>query len=317
MNLEYKTNAEYYPENVCSLTNFPNASNCVPIYNSFPNAFNSLSRLSNNYDKKNVFTNNNFTNNGNLLHNNLNDKLLNEQVREYSILIDSKDRNYQIYPDPFNYEVKFNPLPKSREINRGVEYIYEEPAPVINDSFINVKYIKLECVILPFYNKIRKFKEIEDDETIHVWKVDTLKPITDNFYNVLSLGKEYTDINYRSTNDVLADSFATIYYDCKINNTHFMGYTSNGIKTFPNDQLAKIDRLKISFMDPYGYPLICDHVDKKIRSNTICTCDDPEGDDDTDCFKHNLRHPLNPIFQNHLHFKVGVIEARLDKKTFS
>lgn len=285
----------------------------------FQTAFNPLSSFSvNGYDPKTQFKNHNFQNQNNILHNNLNSILLNEEIREYSVMIDSKDRNYQIYPDPFNYEVKFNPLPKSREKVNGKYVTYEEPAPIINTNFTHVRYIKLEEVLLPIYNRVRVMDVANDDgELESKLQVDTYKPLTDNLYVLLSLGGEYTDENYKSTNDVLSDSFATVYYDCKVNNTHYFGYMSNGIKIFPQDQLAKIDKLKINFMDPYGMPLKCTHVDKRIKSNMICNCVDPEGDDDTDCFKHNLSHPLNPIFQHHLHFKIGVVEPRLNKLTFN
>ena len=70
-------------------------------------------------------------------------------------------------------------------------------------------------------------------------------------------------------------------------------------------------------MDPYGNSLKCPHLDKRIKSNTVCTCDDSDGDDETDCFMHNLFHPLNPIFQHHINFKIGVVEPRLSKKIFN
>lgn len=270
----------------------------------------------NGYDPKAMFRNNNFVNPGNLLHNNLNSIILNEEIREYSIMIDSKDRNYQVYTDPFTYEVKFNPLRKTKEIINGETVIFEEPAPTINEKFTNVRYIKLESVILPFYTSIRNVEEIIDDESFSSSKVDISKCLTDNLYTILSLG-EYTDTNYKSTNDVLSESFAVIYYDSKISNTHFMGSTKNGLRIFPMDKLATIDKMRISFMDPYGKPLKCKHVNKNIRSNLVCTCEDPNGDDNTDCFIHNLFHPLNPIFQHHLHFKIGVIEPRMNKNLFS
>lgn len=284
----------------------------------FQSAFNPLPRIQfNGHNPKGIFSNHNFVNRNDILHNNLNSVLLNEEIREYSVMIDSKDRNYQVYPDPFSYEVKFNPIPKSKEKINNKIYIHEHPAPVINDSFINVKYIKLETVFLPFYNRIKLTEEEnEEEEVISKWKVDTTKPLSDLLYIVLSLG-EYTDDNYKSTNDVLGKSFSVLYMERMINNTHFSAYTKNGYKIFPQDQLAKIDKFKINFMDPYGHSIRCDHVNKLIKSNMECTCEDPEGDDDTDCFKHNLFHPLNPIFQHHLHFKIGVVEARLSKQNFS
>lgn len=286
-------------------------------YGNFENVFNPLPSIKfDGPDPKAMFSHHNFINKNELLYNNLNNILLNEEIREYSVMIDSKDRNYQIYPDPFNYEVKFNPLPKIIEKINGKKIIYEEANPIINDTFVNVRYIKLESVILPFFYKIKtECKTNEDDEIVKNYKIDTHKALTENLYTVLSIGK-YTDTNYRSTNDVLSDSFATIYYSNRISDTHFLGQTFNGTKIFPQDQLEKIVSFKICFMDPYGKPIKCSHLDKKIKSNLECTCEDSEGDDETDCFKHNLFHPLNPIFQHHLHFKIGVLEPRLGKKNY-
>lgn len=295
-------NKFYYPTNQGNFQTAFKASQPVPVFG---------------YDPKGIFDNYNFKNKNDILHNNLKKIILNEEIREYSVMIDSKDRNYQVYPDPFTYDVKFNPLPTKKEKMNGKNVIYEESAPIINDSLSNVRYIKLETIILPLYTEIKLVDEVnEDDEIIKTWKVDTTKLLSDNLYNVLSIG-EFNDINYRSTNDVLSDSFATIYYDKKISNTHFLGCSKNGIKIFPQDQLAKIDKLKITFMNPYGKSICCKHVDKRIMSNLECTCDETTDDENNDCFEHNLFHPLNPIFQHHLHFKIGVLESRLNKNHFN
>lgn len=293
-------------------------NNSSNLFGTYPAVFNPLPNVQTfGYDPKSMFVNHNFINDGNLRHNNLAKILLNEEIREYSVLIDSKDRNYQVYPNPFQYDVRFSPLPKSKTIINGKTITYEDPNPTINDSFSNVRYIKLEVAILPFYNYITKISEDScDGDTVETTSINTLRPLTDNLYIVLSLG-DYSDINYRSTNDVLSDSFAVIYCDKLLNNTHYLGYTYNGIKIFQQDQLAKIDKLRISFMDPYGNKLSCNHLNKNIKSNLECNCIDPCGDDDSNCFKHNLYHPLNPIFQHHLHFKVGVVEPRLKKLTFN
>lgn len=217
-----------------------------------------------------------------------------EHIREYSVLIDSKDRNYQAYPNPFRYSVQFAPL-----ISRND---YAGATPIINNSFTNVKYIKLEKIIMPFYNRVRFVEEAQR------LQINTLKPLTNNNYLVLSLGDLYSNENYYSTNDVLSESFATIYFDQKQNMTHYLGSAPNGVKQFPSHHLGRINRLDIEFRDPYGELLTCDHLDPTILSNMECHCVDPEGDDDTDCFKHNISHPLNPLFQHHIYLKVGVVE---------
>lgn len=316
----------FSPSNQYNQSNQSNQSNQLynqsynqffPQKGNYQTAFNPMPTIpTNGYDPKANFKNNNFNNDKNLLHNNLTSNLLHEEIREYSVMIDSKDRNYQIYPDPFCYEVKFRPLPRSKEKKGSNDIIYEDPAPTINDSFKNVKYIKLEAVALPFYNKIIEIQEKIDDDIVYRYEVNKKQTLTDELYTVLSIG-DFNDANYKSTNDVLSDSFSTIYFNKKINNTHFSGQTSNGIKYFPQDQLGEITKFKINFMDPYGNMLKCSHLDKNIKSGMECTCEDSDGDDETTCFKHNIFHPLNPIFQHHLHFKVGVLEPRLKKLTFN
>jgi len=275
---------------------------------------NSLCKLNN----RMIFTNNNFDNKNEILHNNLNSNILDENIKEYSVLIDSKDRNYQTYPDPFHYQVILNPLPRSKNIVNGRKIIYEDPNPTIYGNFVNVKYIKLEEVILPFYNKIVEHQEFVDDKPMTKFKINTKEQLTENLYTVLDMdfGGNFINTNYKSSNEVLSESFAIIYFSSKINDTHFRGITKNGNKIFPKDQLGKIDKLNINFTDPYGNPITCKHVKKEIRSNLVCQCNS-ETEEDTICFKHNLFHPLNPIFQHHLHFKVGVIEPGFNKNIYS
>lgn len=307
--------------------NVPNPSNIGQLFPGFGNFNTSFKPLPsipyNGYDPKSMFKNYNFINQDDLLHNNLQHILLNEEIKEYSVLIDSKDRNYQVYPDPFQYNVIFDPLPTTREVVNGKIVKYEVPNPVVNCKFENVRYVKLEEAILPFYNKIRTVKEkcTNDDEIICRDVVDIYRPITENLYIVLSIGgrydrDKYVDNNMFSTNDVLSDSFATIYYDCRVSDTHYRGLTKNGIRIYDQDNLGEITKFDVRFMTPYGVPLIVGHVDKHIRSNFECTCDNPTGDEGAICYRHNLFHPCNPIFQHHLHFKIGVVEPKLNKKTF-
>lgn len=278
-------------------------------FGNYPSTFNSKKEILFNGDEpKAGFFNHNFMNRNNLLHNNLENILLNEEIKEYSIIIDSKDRNYQIYTNPFSYKVRFDPLPTKKEKTQ----IFEEPNPTIYESFKNVRYIKLEDVVLPFYTTLKKTNRIVDDEEIETFRIDESKSLTDNLYVVVSI-KEFSNINRRSTNDVLSSSFATIYYDTHINNTHYRGWTRNGIKVFDQDKLGEIKSLTIDFMDPYGNKLCAKHLNKNIKSPMECIC---EEEYEEDCFIHNIFHPLNPMFQHHLHFRVGVVEPSLNKKTF-
>lgn len=139
------------------------------------NMQNNTGNFNNVFDQpSNIIGKTNFSNTSNTVHNNLHDNLLTEYISEYHINIDSDDRKIEAYPDPFNYTVTFNSSGKMvySSIRRkngdfsGFDNIElpETPAPVIMRPFKNVKFIKLDHVILSKYN-IRKYT-IEQHITI-------------------------------------------------------------------------------------------------------------------------------------------------------
>lgn len=105
----------------------------------------------------------NNSNPGYVIHNNLHDNLLAEHIVEYHINIDSDDRKIEAYPNPFDYVVTFKSLGKttykpfkklstrSKLYDETEVEIPETPAPVISRTFKNVKYVKLDHVILSRY----------------------------------------------------------------------------------------------------------------------------------------------------------------------
>lgn len=288
---------------------FPTNPGVTMPYGKFNTAFNPAKSIPfNGSQPKSMFNNHDFINRGDLLHNDLYDNVLREEIREYSILIDSKDRNFDVYPNPFCYKVTFNPGPTTRTKVNGKTIIYETSNPVIYERMYNVRYISLEKVILPLYTKIRR----KNDDGC---EVDITQCLTDYLYIVMVI-EEYSDVNCRSTNDVLSSSFVTIYFDEVVNKTHYIGKTRGGIKVFQPDELGEIISFTIKFMNPYGEILSVNHFDKEINSiSGCCICEDDEIADD--CFRHNLFHPLHPAFQHHLNMSVGVIEPRFNKVIFS
>lgn len=71
-----------------------------------------------------------------LIHNNVSKNVYNESLQEYTIIVDSTDRDIQKYPNPFSYRVKFNGLPGTPDAN-------------IMRKFDYVKYVKLDTGIIP------------------------------------------------------------------------------------------------------------------------------------------------------------------------
>jgi hypothetical protein len=85
---------------------------------------------------QNIIPQRDIKNYNNVLHNNINDPIISEIVTEYTLHIDSIDRNTTIYPNPYKFAVYFN----------GGS---DAPNPKIDIEFKNIKYIKIKYLTLP------------------------------------------------------------------------------------------------------------------------------------------------------------------------
>ena len=81
-------------------------------------------------------------NDGNLAHNNVNSNLLAEMITEYTINVDSADRDLNNYPSPYKFSISLGGAGEYKEF-KGV------PNPRIDMNFKNVKYIKLKYILMP------------------------------------------------------------------------------------------------------------------------------------------------------------------------
>lgn len=92
-------------------------------------------------------------------YNNITKTVKNETIVEQVITVNSYDRNFLFYKNPYSYTVKFNPMDKSqiKQSNGTYKTIPGDPRPHIKGDFDNIRYFKLELTILPtkLYNIIR------------------------------------------------------------------------------------------------------------------------------------------------------------------
>jgi len=262
-----------------------------------------------------------YSNQNDMLHNNIADNLLDEHVVEYRINIDSLDRDIRTYPNPFNFTVKFNPpssgAVRTEVIKKGklvpvTDYLEGPPRPHINKEFRNVKYIKLDNIILPQYSNIVE----EDDE----FKFDKDNFLVDDRY--VSLVIEELDCNRvfcTSDGGVRTDPdtgtmttpprpFAHIFPDRLLGKYFYTGTPFYGSKIYKNSLLGNIRALTIQFYNSCGTLLKFDNLytakelkDAKNNGEPIPVTD--------------IRHPLNKNFQIHLSFIVGVVESQINTNT--
>jgi DNA-directed RNA polymerase subunit M/transcription elongation factor TFIIS len=290
---------------------------------------------------------------------------LDEYVVEYNVNIDSIDRDVDTYPDPFCFRVTFKPnsssfITRRSRTNTGnkfdpIKTINEQvkvdgtPGPTIPSEFRNIKYIKLEKIILPKFTSIEKVIDDDTDEIKYI--PDLESSIMNDRYVIMNI-KELSKLNMNSTNDKVANSFGLIYIDKEFGQQFVNGYTYSNYVHYKQSKLGNLKTMTISFCDSCGNPLKFDHLDYDVELDLPCTKNknrkirrvkhseltDTESYVDTEsvvstetshkkeesgkneepkckCKKCYIRHPLNPKHQVLLSFKVGVVESQLETKT--
>lgn len=127
-------------------------------------------------ETKPILMNQDMTYKHNTLYDNMNSNLLSETLTEYRLNIDSIDRNIEIYPDPFKYEVKFapvlnstNPLTDDYILDTEDTLIYStNPSllisytdklkrsydPFITRDFSNVNFIRIDNLVMPRFHTL-------------------------------------------------------------------------------------------------------------------------------------------------------------------
>lgn len=265
----------------------------------------------------------NHDNNNNLLHNNVSNNILDEHVTEYRIDIDSFDRDIKTYHNPFDFKVKFG-VPSNNTLNTTTyekgkiitinEKLSGPPKPHINRSFKNVKYIKLDNIVLPQYSNVTY--DTENEKYI----LDPESYLVDDRYvslaiNELDLNRTFctSDDNYRvnpKNGNIINPPcpFARIYPEVKLGSIYYTGTPYFGSKYYDSSSLGNIKSLSIKFFDSCGVPL---SYDNKFSYKEIKKAEDEGNPIPLD----DLRHPLNKKNQVHLSFIIGVIEAQINTET--
>ena len=263
----------------------------------------------------------NYTNPNNLLHNNVAPTVLDEHIVEYKINIDSLDRDIAVFPDPFCFNVDFNASASELERNeRTVNGQYMttttkykgSPAPIISREFRNVKYVKLDSIVLPQYSNV-----IEVNNT---WIRDPDSYLVDDRFVTLQIDQLNNNDRVYSTYDsncrldengnviLPPQPFGIIYPDTKLGNIYYTGTPYNANRIYNNSALGNISRLDIKFFDGCGMPLKFDNLytAKELAAAEIANNPIPVTD---------IRHPLNKKHQLHMTLIIGVAESQINTNT--
>lgn len=196
----------------------------------------------------------NFKNQNNILHNNLNDKIMNEFIEEQKIHISSMDRNKQSYPSPFRMRTSFGNS--------------TSPDPKIDLSYVNVKYITLDKVILPRTYAIDTTHVNSDGHDLYPTgseypnnTVPTLPPAANptnpmmifknHKYLILKIKELDSDTNQGTSNELKNDTFILIP-DCHWGYDIVAWKPIHSTIVYPSSRLKNFNELTFILCDEYG-----------------------------------------------------------------
>jgi hypothetical protein len=177
----------------------------------------------------------NFRNKNELLHNNINDNTIADNVREYTIHIDSADRDSTIFPNQFKFTTSF----------KG------NVMPNIAKSFKNVLYVKFVNIILPqSVNAIDGGTMSTSDSHI----------LGNDRYLILRIN-ELSDGHTLSTGTTISDNTVRLLFDAK-QGTYYASWSALRNKfSFSSTSLGNINRLSFELLDSYGQPILFSGLD--------------------------------------------------------
>ena len=193
----------------------------------------------------------------NKLYNNLKAIIKTENIKEYQITLDSVDRNITNYPDPFkiNYSLR---------------------------SFRNVKYIKIDSVILP------KYYDVIDEQT-----EDTSKDTTKQRFILLKFNN--IDILNFGSNTNNFNSILLYPYRQYNNFSLFRPVNMNtSILCNPTSSLTNLNNIEFTFYDGEYNQIKFSHKDINELDKTKLTC------------------PLNVNKQVVINLRVGIMENNMN-----
>ena len=272
-----------------------------------------------------------YANYNNTVHNNVGDSVLDEHIVEYRVNIDSLDRDIDTYPNPFSFKVQLDTVSsgnvRTESIKNGKLIAISErfkgpPGPHINKKFRNVKYVKLDTIILPRHKNI-----VQNDEGEFILDTNDLT-LDDRFVNLVVSELDCNRIYSTSDSGVRTDPktgeqvtppspFAMIIPDKIIGKNYYSGTPYFGSRIYNSSKLGNLNTLTIELVDSCGVPLKYDHLYDNCVSNECETCTSERiCHNGCDNRSHNdVRHPLNKKIQVYVSFLIGVVESQINTNT--
>ena len=200
------------------------------------------------------------------LHNNINSDIVNENITEYTLHIDTADRDTSIYKNPFIFAVSlggagYNMVNRSHYVGNNGALAFQTtpsagvPPPRIDSDFKNVKYAKIKYLTLP--------RSIVYEYTVDKNGFRTYNPVSllsggsilGNYRYLIMKIKEIANNNMYSTNDNIKNDSFILYRDSNyVDAINDIWIATQPIKIFYEDDLRNLNKLTIEIYIPPSPP---------------------------------------------------------------
>jgi hypothetical protein len=259
---------------------------------------------------------NNYNNKNQLLHNNLGEKIFNERVVEYKIIMSSLDRDRQKFPSPFHMQVSF-----------GNANVY----PNIEESMTNVKYVTLNSIIvpktfavdttkidignsihdiLPLHSIFGDKKFCDDSNPEHLFYSIGIKPF------LLVKIKELDDSHLMGTSPMYQRNTFMMIPDQRVGDSIIYKPKRSSI-IYPNSQLKNLNMFTLTILDECGKEIYLVNengnkiINQNINSNVNLNYNQYVSTYEDNKYVKHTDKTMNIIYD----FTFGVIENELNTLT--
>lgn len=253
-------------------------------------------------------------NRGQILHNNIGDLMLTEHLTEYHIHVDSADRNTSVYNNPFNFTLIFGGIGTSIERKFGHNSYSEKtytgaPQPFLSQKFKNIKYVKLETIVLPKTNTINVSDD--PDPTYTIGDADT--DLTTYRYLLLRI-KELKSPRVLSTNSAITEDCFILYPDTIMGTNACKWIPTIPFRIYKNSILHNLERLTFELLDDEGNLLFSVDQDGNRLDMARILADLEDNKDPDDPILVNFTK-LYKMMRMTISFTLGVVESEMNTNT--
>ena len=244
---------------------------------------------------QNVIPQRDIKNYNNVLHNNINDPLVSEIVTEYTLHIDSADRNTNVYANPYTFALYFN----------GGK---DAPRPKIDIEFKNIKYIKIKYLTLPrniIYNYNASGSTFDTDLTDTNYKGKGT--ILSNYRYLILRIKELGDDKLYSTNDNIKNNCFILYRDSNYYDAiNDLWIATQPVKIYYDNQLKNnLNKMTFEILTPDFQEFRLKCVNNNVLQNIDYSyINNPNGS--------NFNELYTPIIQWSTEIEFGICENQIN-----